>query len=337
MEAAAGSARGRLSRQTSTGTTDMLKRTLLWASERESLRRWIPQIPLARRAVRRFMPGETLDEALGAAARLEAAGLPTVLTHLGEDVADPGAVGRVVDEYVSALSAISRAGLDVEISVKPTQFGLDLDPELCFEGMARIADDARALGLTTWVDMESSRRVDVTLELYRRLRERGRGVGVCLQAYLHRTPDDLEALLPLEPAVRLVKGAYREPEALAIQDRDGVDRRFVELGRALLGARAADGSTRAVFGTHDMELMKALDTEARNLGLPADEPECHMLYGIRSDEQRRLASEGRTTRVLISYGAAWFPWYMRRLAERPANLLFAMRALLPERQGVGAK
>jgi proline dehydrogenase len=315
----------------------MLKRTLLWASERESLRRRIPQISLARRAVRRFMPGETLDEALGAAARLEAAGLPTVLTHLGEDVADRGAVGRVVDEYSAALRGIARAGLDVELSVKPTQFGLDLDPELCFEAMARIADDTREMGLTTWVDMESSRRVDVTLELYRRLRERGRGVGVCLQAYLHRTPDDLDALLPLEPAIRLVKGAYREPESLAIQDRDGVDRRFVELGRVLLRARAADGGTRAVFGTHDMGLLGELDAEARTLGLPGDEPECHMLYGIRSDQQRRLASEGRATRVLISYGEAWFPWYMRRLAERPANLLFAMRALVPQRRGGGTK
>ncbi len=184
-----------------------------------------------------------------------------------------------------------------------------------------------------WIDMEGSATVEDTLALYRALRAEGPGVGICLQAYLHRTPADLEELLAVGPAVRLVKGAYREPPSVALQKPAEVDAAYLRIGRRLLEAEAGDPRTRAVFGTHDLELIEALAAVAREVGDDRGAPECHLLYGIRAADQRALVRAGRRVRVLISYGEAWYPWYMRRLAERPANLAFALRALLtPERQ-----
>ena len=308
----------------------MLRWLLLQASRSRILRRWVPRLPPVRRAVRRFMPGEKLEAALSAAATLEAEGTPTILTFLGENVEDRQAVEDVVAEYGEALGSIRDRDLDMEISVKPTQLGMDLDESLCRAALHELARTSAAAGVCLWIDMEDSGYVDRTLEAYRELRSRHAGVGVCLQAYLHRTPDDLEALLPLDPAIRLVKGAYREPAATALQQRTAIDRRFGELGETLLEWHRRSPATRVAFGTHDESLVDQLTDRARTLGLPATALEFQLLYGIRTDLQTRLVRAGTPVRVLISYGETWYPWYVRRLAERPANLLFVLGSLVPK-------
>ena len=181
-------------------------------------------------------------------------------------------------------------------------------------------------GFAHWIDIEESKYVNATLDLFRTLRSQHDNVGLCLQAYLYRTADDLESLLPMNPAIRLVKGAYNEPATVAFPKKRDVDDHYLALGTRLI-AHAANGGQAPVFGTHDLALTYALQDRAAKHGLAKDACEVHMLYGIRTAEQRRLAEEGYGVRVLISYGSAWFPWYMRRLAERPANVWFVLRSV----------
>jgi proline dehydrogenase len=212
--------------------------------------------------------------------------------------------------------------------VKPTQLGLDLDEERCASRLIALASRAAATGGYVWIDMEQTAYTDATLRLCRRARERHAGVGVCLQSYLRRTAADLEALLPTGAGVRLVKGAYNEPPDLAFPGKAEVDASYLALARRLLDAAAAGSAGRTVFGTHDRALIDGIGAHALSCGAGRKKCEYHLLYGIGRQEQDRLAGEGWPLRVLISYGAYWFPWYMRRLAERPANVLFVARSLL---------
>ena len=298
------------------------------ASQSDRLREAFPRLPFANRAVRRFMPGEHAEDALDAARDLERHGLSAVLTQLGENVTEPAEADLVADHYLGVLDEVGRHGLDVEISVKPTHLGLDLDEDRTLGNLERLAARSRALDRWLWLDMESSPYVDPTLDLYRSLRARHPNVGVCLQAYLYRTADDLSALLPLGPGIRLVKGAYSEPDGVAYPRKRDVDARYMRLAWALLEAQHA-GAARAAFATHDLALIAGIRRRAEERGMKAVDLEFQMLYGIRSDQQRRLAAAGCRTRILISYGEAWFPWYMRRLAERPANIWFVARSALP--------
>ncbi len=278
------------------------------------------------RAVRRFMPGEDLAAALDAGQRLAAAGLGTVLTQLGENLSSRADAEAVRDHYLGVLREIKARGLPAHISVKLTQLGLDVDRATCEAAVRTLAAAAAETGSFGWIDMEDSHYADPTLELFRAVRGSHVNVGVCLQAYLRRTPRDLDALLPLAPAIRLVKGAYAEPPEIAYPVKREVDAAYLELGRRLL-AHAARGAARPVFGTHDPRLIALLGAEARSAGVPRGAYEFHLLYGIREGDQHRLAAGGDTVRVLISYGSAWFAWYMRRLAERPANVWFVVRNL----------
>ena len=304
------------------------RQLLLRASRSDRLREAFPRLPFAGRAVSRFMPGERAEDALDAARALVPQGLSTVLTQLGENVTDPAEAELVADHYLGVLDEIGRRGLDAEVSVKPTHLGLDLDVERTLGNLERLAARSHALGRWLWIDMESSPYVDPTLDLYRALRTRHTNVGVCLQAYLYRTSDDLAALLPLDPGIRLVKGAYSEPEDVAYPAKRDVDERYMQLAETLLNAQRR-GSVRAAFATHDRALVTKICQRAEEKGMDAGELEFQMLYGIRSEQQRRLAAAGCRTRVLISYGEAWFPWYMRRLAERPANVWFVARSAFP--------
>ena len=283
---------------------------------------------LVRRSVRRFMPGERLDDALLAAGDLHRAGIPVLVTRLGENVEDASQAEEVAAHYLSAFDQVKASGLDAQVSVKLTQLGLDQDVELCRSHVARLVEKARAVGGgTLWIDMESSEYVDRTLDVYRRLREGGAAVGVALQAYLRRTPADLDGLLPLGPAVRLVKGAYREPPDRAFPAKRDVDEAYFRLAELLLSERARAAGTFAAFGTHDMALVRRIQEAAGRLKAPRTAYELEMLYGIQRAEQLRLARDGERMRVLISYGDYWFPWYMRRLAERPANVWFVVKSL----------
>jgi proline dehydrogenase len=279
-----------------------------------------------RRAVRRFMPGEEVTDALAAAQTLGQSGLGTVLTQLGENLTTLDEADRVREHYLGVFDQIRGKGSSIHVSVKPTQLGLDLSPDACAAHLQVLATKAATTGSFLWLDMEDSSYVDRTLDLFRRLRRDQPKVGLCLQSYLHRTPTDLETLLPLAPAIRLVKGAYAEPPQVAFPAKRDTDRAYYELGSRLLAA-AAGGGAYPVFGSHDLPLVGRMIARARELGVKDGAYEIHMLYGIRSAEQQALAAEGRVVRTLISYGRSWFPWYMRRLAERPANVWFVLRSL----------
>lgn len=304
----------------------LARKALLRMSRSRWLATQMSRRAFARRAVRRFMPGEDVGAALEAAGQLAGRGLGTLVTQLGENLTSLDEAAAVRDHYLGLCDRIQALGLSAQPSVKLTQLGLDLSVPACREHLMALAAKAEATGTFLWVDMEDSSYVDRTLEIFRRLRERHEKVGLCLQAYLHRTPADLDALLPLAPAIRLVKGAYAESPAVAIAAKRDVDRAYARLGERLLEA-AALGQAFPVFGTHDLAILTGLTAQARRLDVADGLWEIAMLYGIRSAEQERLAGEGRRVRTLISYGEHWFPWYVRRLAERPANAWFVARSL----------
>lgn len=303
---------------------------LLRASRSQWLAEQLVRREFARRAVKKFMPGEEPGDALEAAARLAAENLGAVLTQLGENITSPQEALAVRDHYLGVLDQIVQRGLkDTIVSVKPTQLGLDLSFDACLGHLDTLAAKVRqAQAGVLWIDMEDSSYVDRTLDLYRRLKEKHDNVGVCLQSYLRRTPADVDALLPIRPAIRLVKGAYAEAPHVAFPDKRDVDVAYYAIADALLGA-AARGAAFPVFGTHDRALIDRITARAAALSVPDGGFEIHMLFGIRTSDQRALARAGRKVRTLISYGRSWFPWYMRRLAERPANVWFVMRSLLP--------
>jgi proline dehydrogenase len=304
----------------------LARNLLLWGSRNHWLESQVRRRAFVRRAVRRFMPGEELDAALAAAAGLKTRGFGTVLTQLGEAIADQGEARAVHQHYVEVLARIRAQALPALISVKPTQLGLELNQAACGDAIADLAN--RAAPDLVFIDMEDSSYVDHTLTLFRRVRERCRNVGLCLQAYLRRTPADLEALLPLDPAIRLVKGAYAEPADRAFPRKADVDAAYLTLATRLIEHAASRGAPAPVLGTHDAGLVAACHRHAEAVGLDRKAAEVHMLYGIRTRDQERLLREGYVVRVLISYGRAWFRWYMRRLAERPANVWFVMRSIV---------
>ncbi len=314
----------------------MLRSLLLRASRSTLLENQFRRRRFARRAISRFMPGEDLPSALAAAEALREQGLGTMLTELGEEVRDAGEADDVVHHYIDVLKQVQARKLNAEISVKPTQLGLALgagDPRtrrgcaVTERNLDRLALAAGAHGSTLWVDMEASEYVDATLDLVRSVRTRHRSIGVCLQAYLHRTPDDLATLMDPPTRVRLVKGAYREPRSIAYPKKSDVDRAFVELAERIMDDRAYFDAAPPHFGTHDLDLLGDVVRLATERDIPAESLQVAMLYGIRSEAQRRLSDEGLTVRTLISYGEGWYPWYVRRLAERPANLWFVLRTM----------
>jgi proline dehydrogenase len=211
--------------------------------------------------------------------------------------------------------------------VKLTQLGFDLDVGRTDAHLARLAERSAQAGRTLWIDMEGSAYTEATVACYERLKAHHANVGLCLQAYLRRTAADLQRLLPLDPAIRLVKGAYAEPAAIAFTSRHDVDASYRALALEMLAAARAGRAVRIGLGTHDVRLIEQIAVETQAQGLPRTAFEVQMLYGIRADQQRRLAAEGYAVRCLIAYGEAWYPWYMRRLAERPANVLFALRQI----------
>jgi proline dehydrogenase len=306
----------------------LIRSLLLAGSENAWLREQATRSALVRRSVTRFMPGEHQDDALRAARELQAAGMPTILTHLGENVRDASEADAVTTLYIELLDRIRDASLDAWVSVKPTQLGLDLGLDLCRRHLVRLAAHAGNTGNQLWIDMESSRYVDRTVDLYRAVRGDYRHVGLALQAYLYRTPEILDSLIPMGPSIRVVKGAYREPPSVAFPDKTLVDEQFYQLCTRLVAPDAQASGAFLAMGTHDTELIARLQTHMAAQHVPRDRYEFEMLYGIRRDLQAQLARAGARVRVLISYGEYWFPWYMRRLAERPANLWFVAKNVL---------
>ena len=301
-----------------------MRNALLWASTNPFLAERLPRYGFVQKATRRFMPGERLEDALGEARRLSGKGFATTLTLLGENLGSEVEAEAVLEHYLEVLQAIHAEGLDAEISIKPTQLGLDYGAEGTLDRLSRLvsATDSRV-----WIDMESSPYVDRTIHLFRAAKERHENVGIAMQAYLHRARKDIEDLLPLDPSIRLVKGAYNEPAAVAFDRKAAVDQNYVGLTSLVLRARASGGRGTAVIATHDPRMIGEAGRMAHELGLAKGSFEYSMLYGIQVAQQTRLAAAGHRVRVLVSYGSAWFPWYMRRLAERPANVWFVLKQI----------
>jgi proline dehydrogenase len=308
-----------------------MRRILLWMAGNRWMRRNVPRLWFARRAVRRFMPGERAEDALAAAEKFQQKGMGVLFTHLGENLKRLEEADRVADHYVALLDHVERRGIAGEPSVKLTQLGFDLDPEQAFAHMSRLAQRAAALPrpLNVWIDMEGSAYTEPTVALYERLKSAHANTGICLQAYLKRTYNDVQRLLPLEPTIRLVKGAYAEPPEICYQGRREVDANYLALCISMLDALKAGSPLFLGLGTHDVELIEQVAEHAQRIGLERTAFDIEMLYGIRADQQDRLNEAGFGVRVLIAYGEAWYSWYMRRLAERPANVVFALRQLLP--------
>ena len=304
-----------------------MRNVFLVCSESAWMRERATRYRFVQRAVSRFMPGETAEDALACAGELKAQCIGTVFTLLGENVKDPSEAERVTEHYVALLDRARSLGLGSEVSVKLTQLGLDFAPEICHANLLRIIERAGAQS-TVWIDMESSAYVDRTLEIYCCARKAYQNVGVCLQAYLHRTAADVAKLIPLGASIRLVKGAYKEPAAVALPNKEQVDENFYSVACQLLSDEAAAARVRAAIATHDSKLIRRITDYAQSKKLSKDRFEFQMLYGIQRQEQLRLAREGWKSVVLVAYGSYWFPWYMRRLAERPANVLFVLRNLL---------
>jgi proline dehydrogenase len=305
-----------------------MRKLLLWMARNRWLRDHLPKLWFAKRAIRRFMPGTDVGSALDAGVAFRADGISSMFTRLGENITKVEEGDEVAEHYLGLMGDIHARDLDGEVSVKLTQLGFDLDVERTLAHTVRLAAKAAETGKTLWVDMEGSAYAESTIAFYERLKATSPNTGLCLQAYLRRTAADIQRLLPLDPQIRLVKGAYAEPAAIAYQARRDVDANYVALAVALLEGARSGREVRLGLGTHDVRLIEQIAEHAAAMGLPKASFEVEMLYGIRMDQQRRLAREGYLVRDLIAYGEAWYPWYMRRLAERPANVVFALRQII---------
>jgi proline dehydrogenase len=282
--------------------------------------------PILRRMPLRFVAGTRLDQALAVVRQLNAAGQSATLDVLGEAVDDRPSADRAAAAYVEAIDRIAAEGLDANVSVKLTQMGLDLGIDECLAVIAPVVEAGTRHGIFVRIDMESSAYTDRTLHVVDRLRADSRDVGPVIQSYLHRSPADVERLAAERVRTRICKGAYAEPPEVAHTDRLAIGDAFVELCRMLLEADAYPG-----VATHDPDMLRRVAAVARERRIGRDRFEFQLLYGVRRDLQRRLTRRGYRVRVYVPFGTEWYPYFMRRLAERPANVLFVVRSLLGER------
>lgn len=303
----------------------VLRTGFMWASRRGSLQRIATALPPSRALVARFVAGETLDEALLALERAAKQGLRTTVDVLGESVTTAAAAEQAAAAYLATLDALAGRGLDLNVSLKLTQMGLEVDPAVCRQNLERILERAAALGAFVRVDMEDHTRTEATLALVRDLRAVYPETGVVVQASLRRSADDVERLITAGTRVRLCKGAYLEPATVAFAGKAEVDASYVALMERLLVAGAYPA-----IATHDPRIIARARAFATGHGIGPERFEFQMLYGVRRDLQAGLVADGYTVRVYVPYGAEWYPYFMRRLAERPANVLFITRSVLRE-------
>ena len=303
-----------------------LRGVFLWLSNRRWLARLALGTPFLRRMPLRFVAGTTLDDAVRVVRRLNANGASATLDILGEAVADIASAQRAAAAYVTTMERIAAEGLDANVSIKLTQMGLDLGLEECLSVLAPVVEAGDRYGMFVRIDMESSAYTDRTLDVVDRLQSDGHDIGPVIQSYLHRSPADVERLAAARVRTRVCKGAYAEPPDVAHQDRAVIGDAFVQLCRMLLEADAYPG-----VATHDPEMLRRVAAFARKRGIGRDRFEFQMLYGVRRDLQRRLVRRGYRLRVYVPFGTEWYPYFMRRLAERPANVWFIVRSVLGER------
>jgi proline dehydrogenase len=301
----------------------MLKDTLLYLSQNARVHDFVIQNPLARGASRRFVAGEVIEDAVQAARTLNRHGIQVALDYLGENVTTEQEARDATDAYVSDIDIIKRAGVDANISIKLTALGLDIDQSLCEENVTKILQQAQEHSLFVCIDMESSAYTERTVDITLRMHERFEHVGTVIQSCLYHSKKDIERLITQGIRVRLVKGAYSEPNTIAYQNKSDVDRNYVQLMSLLL----ARGNYPAI-ATHDQEIINAACKYVRDHGISKDAFEFQMLYGIRRDLQENLSKRSYNMRVYVPYGSQWYPYLMRRMAERPANLMFVLSNVL---------
>jgi proline dehydrogenase len=301
----------------------MMSGAFLYLSRQPALRRWMEAWHLSRNVTRRFVAGETLDEALAVCGQLQGEGIFSTLDHLGENVRTIEEASASCDAYVSALEQIAARGLSSTIAIKLTQFGLDLSAQACLDNVRRLEAAAKTAGSRVEIDMESSAYTERTLALAIQAGSECGCVRLCVQAYLHRSAGDIDRLNAAAVPVRLVKGAYREPPAAAFPRKQDVDDNYLALMKKLL-----DQGVYPALATHDERIIQEAMDYATSRGIRKDNFEFQILYGIRRDLQRRLIRQGYRLRLYIPYGTDWYPYFMRRLAERPANVMFVLKNLL---------
>lgn len=298
----------------------MMRSTILYLSRQPALRNWVETSPAAQRLSARFVAGSSLNDAIAVCLRIRSEGIPATLDYLGENVTSLNEAAVCRDMYLLMLDAMQRAGVEPNVSLKLTQFGLDLSETACEENVGALAEAAAAIGGFVRIDMESSQYTDRTLALVRRLHRKHKSCGTVIQAYLRRSADDIRTLENERIRVRLCKGAYLEKPPAAFASKSEVDRNYCDLAKELL----TTGEYPAI-ATHDESIINALESFTTENGIARDRFEFQMLYGIRRDLQKRLVQEGYRLRLYVPFGEAWYPYFMRRLAERPANLMFFLR------------
>ena len=297
---------------------------LLWASQNKWMKNNIPGLFFVQKALKRFMPGEDIEYALKEAIKFKQQGIGTVFTKLGENIISLEDAEKTTNHYLDVLNKIKNMNVPSEISLKLTQIGLDISEEAAGNNFEKIVKTASGENNFVWIDMEQSSYVDKTINFYKNFRKTYANTGICLQAYLKRTKSDINELIAISSNIRLVKGAYLEPEDIAFYDKTMVDKNYFDLAETLLNC-SKEKDVRAAFATHDTNLISRIIDYTSSEKISPERFEFQMLYGIKPSEQIRIARQGYNIRVLISYGKAWYPWYMRRLAERPANIWFVLK------------
>jgi proline dehydrogenase len=301
----------------------MTRAFFIFLSHQRTLRRWFETSRIANRLTRRFVAGHTLEDEIAACRRLYQEHILATIDRLGENVTSLDEAAASRDAYLEVLERIHQSGLPATVSIKLTQFGLDFSTEACFQNVRRLVCRAKDIGTRIEIDMESSEYVDRTLDIVCRLHREIGNVRAVVQSYLRRTREDVVRLCELSVPVRLVKGAYDEPHTVAFAAKSEVDASYADLTKLLL-----DRNPDPAIATHDEALIEVALRHARERGIAPDRFEFQMLYGIRRDLQAKLVSQGCRVRLYVPYGDAWYPYFMRRLAERPANVFFLMRNLL---------
>jgi len=308
----------------------MLRQFFLYLSRSKKTQRWLLKAPGAQRVARQFVAGETLAQALGVVRKLQQQGMLATLDHLGENVRTVEEARRARDAYLEILKAILSERLPSTISLKLTQLGMDISESDCRENLRVLVEFAEQMGDFVEVDMEGSAYTDRTLEIIADLRKRYRAVGAVIQAYLYRSEEDVKELMRRKVSVRLCKGAYNEPSTLAFPNKADVDENFLRLMRLLLHSTPGQVESRLYhrIATHDPRMIEETRRAATQLGLLKNQFEFQMLYGVNREWQKRLVEQGHRVRIYVPFGKEWFPYFMRRLAERPANAWFALKSML---------
>lgn len=301
----------------------LTKSILLYLSNSPGFKNFLTRFKSFNNVTHRFVAGEELTDAVAAIRQLNQKQIRASFDHLGESISSEAETRAEVQEYTHVLEAIINQALDSNVSVKLTQLGLDISPQLCYQNTRSIIEAAARFGNFVRIDMEDSTKTDATLDVFRRLRGEFDNVGIVVQSYLYRTEKDIDELLALGARIRLCKGAYKEPESVAFQDKRDVDANYIKLMQKLLVSGIYHG-----IATHDEKMIEATRQFAAEKGIKADQYEFQMLYGVRRDLQDKLIAEGYRMRVYVPYGRYWYPYFMRRLAERPANVWFVMKNMM---------